>query len=124
MNNVEQGSIITFTDMVVNLQHGMDPQSGRFCAPISGTYSFSFGATSTIEDAATYIRVYKNEEWIFTIAQFTEETTQANYYTNIADNWTFSLKKGDTVHLKMRCNGLYVSVHHNVHFNGQLLIAE
>ena len=117
---------ITYDSLTTNIGNGMDASTGKFTAPTSGLYMFTFSAVSATANTAevTFI-VYKNSTRIFLIDDEEDKKSGANE-RNIAYSWMFDLSMGDTVHLSMGSGGLHAEStagHDQTHFTGHLLHA-
>merc|ERR1712004_659334 len=67
--SVSIGSIITYDEIVANVGEGMNPDTGRFKAPLSGIYSFSFSAMTDSSYPAIHVYIMKNNVRQFAIHQ-------------------------------------------------------
>ena len=116
---------ITYDSLTTNIGNGMDASTGKFTAPTSGLYMFTFSGISASKNTAEVtIRVKKNDSIIFLIDDEEDKKSGANE-RNIAYSWMFDLSMDDTVYLTMYSGGLHAESHNNdqVHFTGHLLHA-
>ena len=121
--NLDSGTI-TYDSLTTNIGNGMDASTGKFTAPTSGLYMFTFSGISASKNTAEVtIQVWKNDSRIFVIDDEEDKKSGANE-RNIAYSWMFDLSMDDTVSLVMGSGGLHTdSVHDNAHFTGHLLHA-
>ena len=116
---------ITYDSLTTNIGNGMDASTGKFTAPTSGLYMFTFSAVSAHTNTAEVtIYVYKNSTSIFLIDDEEDKKSGANE-RNIAYSWMFDLSMGDTVSLVMGSGGLHAEGGNTdqAHFTGHLLHA-
>ena len=117
---------ITYDSLTTNIGNGMDASTGKFTAPTSGLYMFTFSAVSANKNTAEVtIQVQKNGSRIFVIDDEEDKKSGANE-RNIAYSWMFDLSMGETVYLTMYSGGLHADVgnsHDQTHFTGHLLHA-
>ena len=120
--SVASGTVVTFTDLIINEGDGMDIESGTFKAPVSGVFYLTFSGLSLNEDDDTYIQVRKNGNFQFEIDESDNGEGNEKRWHNISYNWMMKLTKGDTVQLKVTNNGLWSSANEDfVFFTGQLV---
>ena len=121
---ISAGSIITYNRLVRNVGNAMNINNGRFTAPISGIYYFSFNGLTDPSDYYIYIGVLKNDVKQF---EFYDDNRSRNYNTkeNLSYSWTIVLRENDRVHLRVN-NGKALWAPRNVPvwFNGFLLKQE
>ena len=125
-NSVAPGSVITYTDVDVNLKNGLEPETGEFHAPVSGVYSFTFSGRGDDKDEDDNIWVYKNNLRYLLIRDSFNAQREAIYRKNLSYVWTMKLQAGDVIKLKLMNdeNGLYVDSDEFIFFTGQLLHAQ
>ena len=115
---------ITYDSLTTNIGNGMDASTGKFTAPTSGLYMFTFSGISASKNTAEVtIQVWKNDSRIFVIDDEEDKKSGANE-RNIAYSWMFDLSMGDTVHLTIS-GGLHAEGGNSdqAHFTGHLLHA-
>ena len=118
---VAAGTIITYNKLVTNVGDGMDINSGRFTAPLTGIYHFSFNGLTDDFSHYIFIEILKNDvqEFIF---QDSNNSNNYNTHESLSYSWTMVLRENDRVHLRVRGpKGLFVSGNSPVWFNGHLL---
>ena len=104
-------------------------KSDGFVAPVDGFYKFSFSTMSGINKFGlfTYVRVYKNTSWEFSIGDSNEgEKSDGN---SLSHDWIWKLNMGDKVSLKAEDTSgrkcyLRADTDCPVNFNGQLVLVE
>ena len=89
--SASHSSYITFQSTFVNIGGSINPSSGIFQAPISGTYEFSFATQSY--SSGRYVAVYHNGYVVYKI--YCDATT----YTSISSKWIMNLQQLDEVRL-------------------------
>ena len=112
---------VIFNELTLNEGNGM--KSDGFVAPVDGYYKFSFSAMSGYEKWGlfTYVQVYMNESWIFSIGDSNDgKRSDGN---NMSHDWIWKLSIGDKVSLTVR-NYLRAQKTFPVNFNGQLVLVE
>ena len=122
--NLDSGTI-TYDSLTTNIGNGMDASTGKFTAPTSGLYMFTFSAVSANKNTAEVtIQVQKNGSRIFVIDDEEDQKSGADE-RNIAYSWMFDLSNGDTVYLSMHTGGLHTDSGNQdqAHFTGHLLHA-
>ena len=128
-SNVRIEVDITFDEAIANIGQGLDIDTGIFKCPVSGIYTFSFGALSDLSGFMTFVGVYKNGTFHFWIH---ENGNGHASYVNLSHVWTMVLQKDDTVQLKLvggggedkHYKGLHSQSIYPVWFNGQLLMQQ
>ena len=77
-SKISAGTIITYNRLVRNVGNAMNINNGRFTAPISGIYHFSFNGLTDKSDSYIYIDVWEND-----VAQFDiyDSNNSNNYNT-------------------------------------------
>ena len=103
----------------VNVGGGMH-SNGKFIAPESGTYGFTFSAVTGREESTTWINVYLDgnlyaHHWIY-------DGNEANEFNNINSSWMMKLTKGQVVHLDG--GKLFATINTPVIFTGNLLMLD
>ena len=123
--NVAKGTIITYNKLVTNVGNAMNVNDGRFTAPISGIYHFSFSGVTDKSDNYISIGVLKNDVWEFEIYD-SNDSGNYNTHENLSYSWMMVLRENDRVHLRVIRNAKGFSVSRNspIWFNGFLLKQE
>jgi len=106
--------LITFDTIDVNVGDGLQA-NGKFIAPESGTYGFTFSGVTGIEKSFTMVKVYKdgNEHHVIS------DANKADILNNINGSWMMKLAKGQVVHLDVTNGTLMLPV-----FHGNLLMLD
>ena len=81
----------------MNVGQGLDAETGIFKCPVSGIYSFSFGAVTDMSDTYTFVKVIKNGVTQFLIH---ENDNGHKSSVNLSHVWTMVLQNDDMVKLK------------------------
>ena len=107
----------------------MDLQSGKFKAPISGFYFFSFSGMAYDKDSYlfTQVKIYKNGETYTFLEDYNGKKGDGvdgyDYQSRtIASSWSSKLVKGDTINLQVSNGQSYVDSDVKIIFNGQLMM--
>merc|ERR1711953_897013 len=103
----------------VNIGGGMQA-NGKFIAPESGTYGFTFSGRTGSEKSSTSVRVYKDGHLHHSIY----EGNVADWGNNINSSWMMKLAKGQVVHLNVYDGKLYATFLFPVIFTGNLLMLD
>ena len=70
---------ITYDSLTTNIGNGMDASTGKFTAPTSGLYMFTFSGISASKNTAEVtIQVWKNDSRIFVIDDEEDKKSGAN----------------------------------------------
>ena len=118
---------IPFQMEKLNIGNAMDLASGKFTAPRTGVYAFSFTGLAYIPASSSRLNIevgmYLNGNIIG--SEFADELNTAEQWETFSFQWTLSLKKGDQIWLQIfsKSAGTYLwdsSWHYN-HFSGFLL---
>ena len=114
---------ITFNQITLNVGNAMS--SDGFVAPIAGHYKMSFSAMGGYEKYGinTYVRVYKNGSWEFSIGD--SNNGKWSDGNNISHDWIWKLNKGDKVTFEVSSTSyLRARSDYPVNFNGELVFVE
>ena len=89
--------VITFSKCNANSGNGMNPNTGEFTTPISGSgfYAFTFTGSSKCKEGKIEVSVLKNDEKQHSFHQSAE-----NASVHLSGSWMFELNQGDIVSLK------------------------
>ena len=101
-------SLISFDETETNIGNGMDPSTGIFTVPISGTYSFSLsGLLDPVmiqtSDQNPLWRVYQTDESeaeLSTLDFFNQNDSMMTGQEPFNYTWEMSLDQGDEIYLK------------------------
>ena len=116
--SISPGTIITYNKLVTNVGNAMNANDGRFTAPISGIYYFSFNGMTDKSSHYIFIDIWKND-----VEQFEISDNDSNNNELLSYAWTMVLEENDEVHLRVQGpKGLFVSTSDPVWFNGYLLL--
>jgi len=110
---------IAYDTIDVNIGGGMQ-SNGKFIAPESGTYGFTFSAATGSEKSETLVRVYKDDNFHHDIY----DGNEADIYNNINGSWMMKLAKGQVVHLEVGFGKLQAYSQLPVIFTGNLLMLD
>ena len=116
---------ITYDIIDINIGGGMQ-SNGKFIAPESGTYGFTFSAMTGLLDmtatdkSMTRVEVFKDGNFHHDIY----DGNVADYGNNINSSWMMKLAKGQVVHLKVTFGKLFASPSIPVIFTGNLLMLD
>ena len=114
-NHISSHSDFTYDEIIVNVGQGLDAETGIFKCPVSGIYSFSFGAVTDMSDTYTFVKVIKNGVTQFLIH---ENDNGHKSSVNLSHVWTMVLQKDDMVKLRLgNGKGLFSDSHFPVLFN-------
>ena len=95
---------ITFDTINVNIGGGMQ-SNGKFIAPESGTYGFTFSGVTVFEKSVTtYVMVHKDGNF----HHYIYDGNVKGVNNNINGSWMMKLAKGQVVHLDVTVGSLYV----------------
>ena len=111
---------IAYNRVEVNEGNGFNKFNGRFTAPVSGIYAFTFSGISGNERSWTVVNVYKNNRLNHEML----DGNKAGDYNNIGESWIMKLRRGDQIYLEVAHGKLSVGNQDFVHFTGQLLKAD
>merc|ERR1719222_911407 len=114
---------ITFNQITLNVGNAMS--SDGFVAPIAGHYKMSFSAMGGIHKYGinTWVGVYKNGSWEFSIAD--GNNAKESDGNNISHDWIWKLNKGDKVTFEVHSTSyLRATSVFPVNFNGELVFVE
>ena len=117
---------VIFNELTLNEGNGM--KSDGFVAPVNGYYKFSFSAMSGYEKWGlyTYVRVYKNESWEFSIGDSNDGPQSDG--NNMSHDWIWKLNIGDKISFRVHSEVgewyLRAGERNPVNFNGHLLSVE
>ena len=112
--------IITFTHIEVNEGGGFNKATGRFRAPLAGTYEFGFSAVTGLQRTRNWVAVFKGGSWHHNIY----DGNKAHGSNHIGSSWMFKLRRNEEVYLKVAGGKIHCSHADFVHFTGQLLKAD
>ena len=102
----------------------MNPNTGVFIVPVSGSYSFSLSTTILINYGYTQILVYKNGAIESIVGDYNKHVSNENDQTRdlyyIGFTWQMSLLQNDQIYLKRSINDYPHGYYKRVWFNGQL----
>ena len=111
----------------IDENHGNGLQyDGKFIAPESGTYGFTFSAMTGLLDmtatdkSMTRVEVFKDgnfHHYIF-------DGNTAGIWNNINNSWMMKLAKGQVVHLEVDMGKLNAGAYHPVIFTGNLIMLD
>jgi len=110
---------ITFDTIDVNIGGGMH-SNGKFIAPESGTYGFTFSALTGSGKSHTFANVYKDGNF----QNYIYDGNSAGNHNNINSSWMMKLAKGQVVHLEVEFGKLYATLQNLVIFTGNLLMLD
>ena len=109
--STDSNGVITFTHIDANEGEGFNKESGRFRAPVAGTYQFDFFGYVGNEKIQTKVTIYKDDSDIYSFWGTASATLK---YT-----WMLKVSSGEEVYLKLVPGKLQ-----SVSFSGQLLKAD
>ena len=110
---------ITYDTIDINIGGGMR-SNGKFIAPESGTYGFTFSGRTGNEKSATKVVVNLDNN----IHHYIWDGNAADDYNNINGSWMMKLAKGQRVHLEVTYGKLYADSSLQVIFTGNLLMLD
>ena len=126
----EAQTYLTFNGTTVNIGNAFDETTGKFIAPVSGIYSFSFHGL-TYDGTATHIKIMKNGENVGGAYRRHEgegdeehESLKAGLKKAegmLAQSILLELEKGDQVAVFAYHGNLRDGAWHYTHFTGYLL---
>ena len=108
---------IAYDHIDVNFGGGLQ-SNGKFIAPESGTYGFTFSGTTGSAKSSTSVRVYRNGHGHHYIWDGNDEDP----FNNINGSWMMKLTKGQVVHLDVTGGYLFANSAFPVIFTGNLLM--
>ena len=111
--------LITYDTIDINIGGGLQT-NGKFIAPESGTYGFTFSAVTGSEKSATQVGVYKDGKF----HHYIYDGNEANEFNNINSSWMMKLTKGQVVHLTVTYGKLSTYFAYTVTFTGNLLMLD
>ena len=112
--------LISYDTIDENYGNGLQ-YDGKFIAPESGTYGFTFSGRTGNEKSTTGVRVYKDGNF----HHYIWDGNAADDYNNINGSWMMKLAKGQVVHLEVTKNGkLEADSYVPVIFTGNLLMLD
>ena len=124
------GTPIPFSLALVNEGNAMNLQTGKFTAPRTGIYFFSFtGHVDFPASSSTYIGIdlYRNGD-LFGASLVQETNTGTYQMSQLTLQWTLNLKSGDQVWMMIDAISsevlLYDNLVHFTHFSGFMLQEE
>merc|ERR1712062_207062 len=101
-----------------------DINTGRFTAPLSGIYYFSFNGMTDESGHYAFINVRKNGVEMFAF-HYNNNKNNYNTWENLSYSWTMVLKENDRVELHLGYDKeLSANHYHPVWFNGHLLMQQ
>ena len=110
--STDRNGLITSFDVIeANEGEGFNEESGRFRAPVAGTYQFDFFGYVGNEKIQTKVTIYKDDSDIYSFWGTASATLK---YT-----WMLKVSSGEEVYLKLVPGKLQ-----SVSFSGQLLKAD
>eukprot|EP00093_Oithona_nana_P000534 00534.XXX_1778_1185_1 [CDS] Oithona nana genome sequencing. len=89
--------IITFNHIEVNEGGGFNKATGRFRAPVAGTYEFGFSAVTGLQRTRNWVAVFKGGSWHHNIY----DGNLAHASNNIGSSWMFKLRRNEEVYLNV-----------------------
>ena len=107
--STDSNGVITFNRIPVNEGEGFNKESGRFRAPVGGTYEFQFVFFGNGVTSQNRVEVYKDGSHDFSI----------NVESFLSYTWMLKLSTGEEVSLKIETGWLKF-----LRFSGQLLKAD
>ena len=113
-------SDLTFDEAPINVNGGLNPQSGVFVAPRSAYYVFSLSAKSHNSVAKVSVDVLKNGILLFRIRDYSDLVSQ----NNIGYNFMERMDTGDNLKVAVTENhkGIYSDDNDFIHFNGYSIV--
>lgn len=108
---------ITYDHIEVNERSGFNGQTGKFRAPVAGTYGFSFTGMTGTEKKYARVNVYKDSSIIYRIV----DGNTGGPWNNIGASWMFKLRRGQEVYLKVVAGHLLTNPAEGIRFSGHLL---
>ena len=119
---------ITYDTIDVNIGDGLQT-NGKFIAPESGTYGFTFSGVTANEKSNTGVKVYKDGNIHHEIVESPSTAASSNDNNIKATNnsWMMKLAKGQVVHLDVAVGKLFAGSEHfklSVIFTGNLLMLD
>ena len=112
--------VITYNHIEVNEGGGLNGETGKFNAPVAGTYAFSFSSLTGFEATYTTVGVFKDGHESFTI----DDGNKGGTNNNIGSSWMFKLRRGEEVYLDVYEGKLRNSSFAYTQFSGHLLMAD
>ena len=111
------GAYVKFDRFLLNIGNSFDLNTGTFTSPIDGVYQFTFHGT--VWNVGAGIQVWQNEDLKLT---FHGGNGLATGYDAFGNNWLLSMRKGDTLKLKISGNGQIISdENNNTVFTGKFI---
>ena len=108
---------ITYDTIDVNVGDGMQ-SNGKFIAPESGTYGFTFSGVTYDKKSYPKVEVYKDDY----SHHYIYEPNVSDYHKKINSSWMMKLAKGQRVHLWVSIGKLSACSAFPVIFTGNLLM--
>ena len=111
--------LVSYDTIDVNIGGGMQT-NGKFIAPESGTYGFTFSGVTYDKKSYPKVEVYKDDY----SHHYIYEPNVSDYHKKINSSWMMKLSKGQRVHLTVTDGKLYATSHFPVIFTGNLLMLD
>ena len=111
---------LTFDEAPINVNGGLNPQSGVFVAPRSAYYVFTLSAKSHTSAAKVSLDVLKNGILLFRIRDYNDLDSM----NNIGYNFMERMDTGDTIKVSVTENhqGIYSDENDFIHFTGYSIV--
>ena len=111
---------LTFDEAPINVNGGLNPQSGVFVAPRSAYYVFTLSAKSHTSAAKVSLDVLKNGILLFRIRDYND----LDPMNNIGYNFMERMDTGDTIKVSVTENhqGIYSDENDFIHFTGYSIV--
>ena len=113
--STDSNGVITFSHTYANEGEGFNEESGRFRAPVGGTYEFDYSGFANDLTSQTRVDLYKDGSR----HRGCINGKEGSFKNDFECSWMLKVSSGEEVYLKAVTGKPYY-----VHFSGQLLKAD